>query len=76
MAKYITKREAAQRRAWLRALSGVFDFFGSVASFVIILITVALISTLFAWVKGDIPATFETIKTVIQSAIVQPDQMN
>lgn len=76
MPKYITKREAQQRRAWLRALSGIFDFFGSVGSFVVILLCVALISMLFAWVRSDIPATFDTLRTVIESAIVQPDQLN
>ena len=75
MAKYMTRKEASQKRAWFRALSGLFDFFASIASFVVILLSVALISMLFQWVKSDVPQTFDTLETVIESAIVQPDQM-
>jgi hypothetical protein len=76
MAKYMTKREASQKRAWFRALAGLFDFFASIASFIVILLSVALISMLFQWVRSDIPQTFGTLETIIESAIVQPDQMN
>lgn len=76
MARYMTKREAGRKRAWFRALSGLMDFFASVGSFVVILLCVALLTTLFTWLRSDISTTLSTLEDVAADAIVQPDATN
>ncbi|MBR2572226.1 MAG: hypothetical protein IKE30_08920 [Clostridia bacterium] len=74
MAKYLTKREAYRRRAWYRALGGLMDFFTSIASFVVILLCIVLLTTLFQWFRSDIGTTLSSVESVMIESIVNPDQ--
>ena len=76
MAKYMTRREAGRKRAWFRAISGLVDFFASVGSFLIILLCVALLTTLFSWLRTDINETLYSRESMAASAVVKPDQLN
>jgi len=73
MAKYMTRSELSQRRAWLRALSGFMDFFASIGSFIIILLCIALLVNLFNWLASDITTTLKPIESVAIDAIVNPE---
>lgn len=75
VARYMTKREAGRRRAWFRAIAGLVDFFASIGSFIIILLCVALLTSLFVWLRGDITQTLYSLESVAVDAIVQPQQM-
>lgn len=75
VAKVMTKSELRRKRAWFRALSGLADFFASIASFIIILLCIALLTSLFAWLKDDINATLKSIESVAINAIVNPDEI-
>ncbi len=74
MARYMTKREAGRKRAWFRALGGLMDFFGSVGSFLVVLLCVALLTQLFVWIRGDLPQTLSSLTGAMVDAIVQPEQ--
>ena len=74
MAKYETKSEFLRKRAWFRALYGLADFFASIASFIIILLCVALLTTLFTWLKSDIGTTLSSVESVAINAIVNPEK--
>lgn len=74
MPDYETKRGYQQRRAFFRALYGLTDFFASIASFIVILLCVALLTTLLTWLKGDIGTTLRSVESVAINAIVNPDQ--
>lgn len=75
MARYMTRREAGRKRAWFRALAGLVDFFASIGSFIVIMLCVALLTTLFTWLRADITTTLGTLESVATSAIVQPESM-
>ncbi|MDO4547712.1 MAG: hypothetical protein Q4D04_06435 [Clostridia bacterium] len=73
MSKMLTKRELTRKRAWYRALNGFMDFFGSIASFIIILLCVALLVTLIGWFRTDAQTTFQSVESVVINSIVNPD---
>lgn len=75
MAKYMTRKQAGRKRAWFRALAGLMDFFASIGSFLVIMLCIALLTTLFTWLRSDITTTFSTLESVASSAIVQPESM-
>lgn len=75
MAKYLTKSELSRKRAWFRALYGLADFFASIASFIIILLCVALLTMLLSWFRTDIQTTLSSIESVAINAIVNPDEV-
>jgi len=75
VARYMTRREVGRKRAWWRAVNGLADFFASIGSFVVIVLCVTLITTLFTWLRSDFSQTMATLETVAVSAIVQPQSM-
>ena len=75
MKKIMTRSEAARKRAWFRALSGLMDYAVSIGSFIIILLCIALISSLWGWFQGNIGETLKSIESVAINAIVNPDEI-
>lgn len=73
MARYLSKNEQKRRRAWFRVMASLMDFFGSIGSFLVILICVALITTLLAWFRSDISQSLDVIIDTVTEAIVIPD---
>ncbi|MDL2206163.1 hypothetical protein LJC33_04545 [Eubacteriales bacterium OttesenSCG-928-N13] len=71
MAKYLTKREAGRKRAWFRAVQGLVDFFASVGSFLIIMLCVALLTSLFVWLRSDVSQTLYSLESIVVDAIDQ-----
>ena len=63
-----TKKEANRRRTKFMVLAGMGDFIGTVAAFFVILACVVLLTTLFTWLKGDLPQVIESLKNPIISA--------
>lgn len=70
MPKYLSKTELKRKRAWYRIMSSLMDFFGSVGSFIAILVCAALITTVLAWLKVDIPQTLSEIIESVKVAVV------
>ncbi len=63
-----TKKEASRRRTKFMVLAGMGDFVGTVASFFVILACVVLLTTLFTWLKGDLPQVIDSLKNPIINA--------
>ena len=62
-----TKKEASHRRAKFMVLSGMGDFFGTIVSFFVILACVALLTTLYSWLKGDLPQVIDSLREPIMN---------
>ncbi len=69
MKKGYTRREAVKRRERMMILAGIADFFGTVASFVVILLCVVVLTTLFTWFRSDIQEVFSTILGPLLNAL-------
>ena len=63
-----TKKEASRRRTKFIVLEGMGDFVGTVVAFFVILACVVLLTTLFTWLKGDLPQVIESLKNPIVNA--------
>lgn len=63
-----TKKEASRRRTKFMVLAGMGDFVGTVAAFFVILACVVLLTTLFTWLRGDLPQVIDSLKNPIISA--------
>ncbi|MBO4298764.1 MAG: hypothetical protein J5602_05615 [Clostridia bacterium] len=63
-----TKKEASRRRTTFMVLAGMGDFVGTVAAFFVILACVVLLTTLFTWLRGDLPQVIDSLKNPIISA--------
>ena len=63
-----TKKEANRRRTKFMVLEGMGDFVGTVVSFFVILVCVVLLTTLFTWLRGDLPQVIDSLKTPIINA--------
>ena len=53
MARLYTRREARNRKMTFKIFAGMFDFIGTVASAVIIILCVVLLVQLVKWIAGD-----------------------
>ena len=69
MKKGYTRREAVKRRERMMILAGIADFFGTVGSFVVILLCVVVLTTLFTWFRSDIQEVFSTILGPLLNAL-------
>ena len=49
-------------------LAGMGDFFGTIASFFVILGCIVLLTTLFTWLRGDLPQVVESLREPILNA--------
>ncbi|MBR3504368.1 MAG: hypothetical protein IKO07_08995 [Clostridia bacterium] len=63
-----TKREANRRRTKFMVLEGMGDFVGTVVAFFAILGCVVLLTTLFTWLRGDLPQVIDSLKNPIINA--------
>lgn len=69
----MTKSELKRKRAWYRIMAGLMDFIGSIGGFIVILLCVALITTVLSWLKADIPETLNSVIDTVNKAIVLPE---
>ena len=53
--------EILRRRSRWQVLAGVSDFFGVIAGVAVLLVVVALLVSLFNWVRHDLGASFELL---------------
>ena len=67
-----TKRAQRKRRFRMRVMAGMFDFLGTLACFLLIIVTVTLLARLVMWLRQDINQSFSGIQDAISEAIVQP----
>lgn len=58
-----------ERRIRLRAASGVMDFFGVVASALLILAMCALLAGLYAWLRTDLSESFADLQKNVTDAL-------
>ncbi len=63
-----TKKEANRRRTKFMVLEGMGDFVGTVVAFFVILACVVLLTTLFTWLRGDLPQVIDSLKNPIINA--------
>ena len=56
-----TKKEANRRRTKFMVLEGMGDFVGTVVAFFVILACVVLLTTLFTWLRGDLPQVIDSL---------------
>ena len=63
-----TRTEASHRRAKFMMLAGMSDFFGTIASFFVILGCIVLLTTLYTWLRGDLPKVVESLREPILNA--------
>ena len=63
-----TKKEASRRRTKFMVLEGMGDFVGTVVAFFVILACVVLLTTLFTWLRGDLPQVIDSLKNPIINA--------
>ena len=57
----MTRKEANRRRTRYMVLEGMGDFVGTIASFIIILACIVLLTTLFTWLRGDLPQVIDSL---------------
>ena len=69
MKKGYTRREAVRRRERMMILAGIADFFGTIASFVVILLCVVVLTTLFTWFRSDIREVFSSLLGPLLNAL-------
>ncbi|MBQ3168707.1 MAG: hypothetical protein IJB25_09510 [Clostridia bacterium] len=68
MPRIITKREYRKRRIRYQVAAGLFDFVMTIVSFFVIVLCVYLITSLYSWVKADVPVTFGIFFDIIKKA--------
>lgn len=70
MARLYTRREARNRRLTFKIFAGMFDFIGTVASAVIIIVCVVLMLQLVNWVVSDFDTSFGAMLRMFKEAVV------
>ena len=70
MARLYTRREARNRKMTFKIFAGMFDFIGTVASAVIIILCVVLLVQLVKWIAGDFDYSFGAMVRMLQEAVV------
>ena len=70
MARLYTRREARNRKMTFKIVAGMFDFIGTVASAVIIILCVVLLVQLVKWIAGDFDSSFGAMVRMLQEAVV------
>ena len=70
MARLYTRREARHRKMTFKIFAGMFDFIGTVASAVIIILCVVLLVQLVKWIAGDFDSSFGAMVRMLQEAVV------
>jgi len=63
---------AAERRLRMKAMAGVFDFFGVIGCSILIVLLIALLVNLSSWLVTDLTQSFaELQKNVTNALLVQ-----
>ena len=70
MARLYTRQEARNRKMTFKIFAGMFDFIGTVASAVIIILCVVLLVQLVKWIAGDFDSSFGAMVRMLQEAVV------
>ena len=70
MARLYTRREARNRRLTFKIFAGMFDFIGTVASAVLIIVCVVLVLQLVHWVVSDFDTSFGAMLRMFKEAVV------
>lgn len=70
MARLYTRREERSRRLTFRIFAGMFDFVGTVASAIVIIVCVVLIVQLTKWIVADFDTSFGTMMRMFTEAVV------
>lgn len=70
MVRLYTRREARNRKMTFKIFAGMFDFIGTVASAVIIILCVVLLVQLVKWIAGDFDSSFGAMVRMLQEAVV------
>jgi len=70
MARLYTRREARNRKLTFKIFAGMFDFIGTVASAVIIIICVVLMVQMAKWIIGDFDTSFGAMLKMFQEAVI------
>ena len=70
MARLYTRREQHSRRLTFRIFAGMFDFVGTVASAIIIIVCVVLIVQLAKWIAADFDTSFGAMLDMFTEAVV------
>jgi len=70
VAKLYTRREARNRRLTFKIFAGMFDFIGTVASAVIIIVCAVLMVQLVKWVISDFDTSFGAMVQMFKEAVV------
>ena len=70
MARLYTRREARNRKMTFKIFAGMFDFIGTVASAVIIILCVVLLVQLVKWIAGDFDSSFGAMVRMLLEAVV------
>lgn len=68
MPRIITKREYKKRRIRYQVAAGLFDFIMTIVSFFVIVLCVYLLTSLYNWVKADVPVTFSVFFDIFKKA--------
>ena len=63
-------------RAGFRVAAGVLDFFGVICCTLLILVLMAVMTSLYTWLRGDLSVTFSGIGQNINEAVVIDAQQN
>lgn len=69
MARYITKREERSRKLTFKIFAGMFDFVGTVASTIIIIVCVVLLMQLTKWIIADFELSFGPMVDMLEEAV-------
>ncbi|MBQ4089504.1 MAG: hypothetical protein IJC56_06460 [Clostridia bacterium] len=69
MARYYTRREEHSRRLTFKIFAGMFDFVGTVASAIIIIVCVVLVAQLIKWIAADFDVSFGAMLEMLQEAV-------
>lgn len=69
MARYYTRREEHSRRLTFKIFAGMFDFVGTVASAVIIIVCVVLLVQLAKWIAADFDVSFGAMLNMLEEAV-------
>lgn len=69
MARYITRREEHSRKLTYKIFAGMFDFVGTVASTIIIIVCVVLLVQLIKWIAADFELSFGPMVDMLEEAV-------
>lgn len=69
MARLYTRREARNRKLTFKIFAGMFDFIGTVASALIIIVCVVLMVQLVRWIMSDFDSSFGVMLDIFQEAV-------